>query len=544
MRRSDVPNYLGPALKGGAKVVKARIRGRGSARFALLAVATLVAASLPFVAAPTPAAAADVVLPPIFLTGVDSEDDGNGNGNPASRVDTWSYQLKNPNPFDLMASIQVNSDSFVDGDTGLPTGSWLQTQVTAVLVPANSSTGIVQRLAVPPAMGTPANGLRYAFRATWNEYPTVESNYTGLRWPELTVVPISLGAAFTDPGPPFIGVGGVIEGFIDNRGPDFVSGLACEFDASGVPTGEYTHEWWVQNTAFTGNPEILNVRLTGPNEAAVSGVSGLPRQTVDWAVEHVAIEPVAGSAVVAQTWQHGRAWFRPLIDGQNPGGTAADNTYPWNGSTPPGTVWARVGSQYNKHTTTLLQADDCAVKYANLPVHNPPGPPAVAVSEPTAGATVGGTFTVEVDATDDDAVGTLNVEASTDGGATWNSATWNAASSRYEYPWDTTVEPDGPGTVDARATDSDTNTTNATQINVTVDNSPTVAITSPAGGATVGGTFSVEVDATDNDPAGSLTVDVSTDNGATWTPATWNAANSRYEYPWDTTVEPDGPGTV
>jgi len=79
--------------------------------------------------------------------------------------------------------------------------------------------------------------------------------------------------------------------------------------------------------------------------------------------------------------------------------------------------------------------------------------------------------TIQVDAADDrDAKGTLTVEVSIEGGA-WHTATYNSASGYYELDWDTTTVADGSHTIDARATDSAGNTTNAAQVTVTVDNS-------------------------------------------------------------------------
>jgi len=511
-------------------------------RVILLAVASLIATMLPFVLGIPDAAAADVVLPPILLAGHDAEDDGNGNGNPGSRVDTWSYQIKNPNPFDLTATIEANTGQFNEGDVGPPSGTWVQTQVVSVLVPANSQTQIARRQAKPPALGTTMDGSSYGFRAVWDDYPTVGSNYVGLSWPVLLTIPSSLGAPFTDPGPPFVGTGGVIHGFIDNRGPDFVGAFSCDFDASGGPTGNYTYHWWVNNSAFTGNPELINVELARSNGAMFNG-AGFSRQSVSWNDTRSGADAINADGIQVGGWHEARGWFRPKINNPNPGGTAADNTWPWDGSTPPGSVWSLNSTPYNKHTTSLVQADDCATKYADLPVYGGDGP-TVTITAPTAGAGVAGVVTVEVDATDDDPAGSLTVEVSTDGGAGWANATWNAGTGRYEFVWDTRTVPDGPATFDARATDSDTNTGNATQVNVTVGNQPTASIVAPTAGATVNGAVTIEVDAADSDPSGTLDVEVSTNGGATGSPAPWNGATSRYEYDWDTTPLPDGPATI
>jgi hypothetical protein len=109
--------------------------------------------------------------------------------------------------------------------------------------------------------------------------------------------------------------------------------------------------------------------------------------------------------------------------------------------------------------------------------------PTADTTSPANGSTVAGTETIQVNATDDrDGAGTLTVEVSIDGGA-FQAATYNAGNDRYEYSWDTTLETDGAHTIDARATDSAAQTTNASQISVTVDNSV-------SGSGTIKGTVS------------------------------------------------------
>jgi predicted extracellular nuclease len=101
--------------------------------------------------------------------------------------------------------------------------------------------------------------------------------------------------------------------------------------------------------------------------------------------------------------------------------------------------------------------------------------PNVSIVNPEDGSTVSGTVTIQVDATDaEDAAGTLTVEVAIDGGA-WQTAAYNSSSGYYELDWDTTAVADGSHTIDARATDSAGNTTNATQVTVTVDNAGTGA---------------------------------------------------------------------
>ena len=104
------------------------------------------------------------------------------------------------------------------------------------------------------------------------------------------------------------------------------------------------------------------------------------------------------------------------------------------------------------------------------------GAPSASFLAPTSGETVSGTRTVRVDAWDiEDATGTLLVEVSVDNGA-WQVCPNNSNGGAYELAWDTTVVADGAHTLDARATDSDSNMTHAASVNVTVQNQAPPAI--------------------------------------------------------------------
>ena len=100
--------------------------------------------------------------------------------------------------------------------------------------------------------------------------------------------------------------------------------------------------------------------------------------------------------------------------------------------------------------------------------------PTIAITEPGEGELVTGTVNIEINATDaDDPVGSLDVEVRIDGG-TWETAAWSGATSRYEYSWDTTVQGDGPATIEAQVTDMTPVTVAATPVNVTVFTAPGV----------------------------------------------------------------------
>jgi hypothetical protein len=151
-------------------------------------------------------------------------------------------------------------------------------------------------------------------------------------------------------------------------------------------------------------------------------------------------------------------------------------------------------------------------------------PPTVSFGSPTAGATVSGTVTVQVNASDN--VGVSSVSLTVDG-----SSLGTDTSSPYSFPWNAGALANGSHTLTATATDAAGNTASAT-ITVTVNNPdivpPTVSIASPAAGASVAGTVTVQVNASDNTGVGSvgLTVDgvsLGTDTSVPYS-FTWNTA--------------------
>lgn len=173
-------------------------------------------------------------------------------------------------------------------------------------------------------------------------------------------------------------------------------------------------------------------------------------------------------------------------------------------------------------------------------------PPTVDIVSPASGSTVfGDAVAVQIDASDaEDAAGSLNVEWNVDGGS-WMPATNDPmGSTTYVATLDTTTFGDGGHTINARATDSDTNTT-ADNNMVVVSNVPAVSVVAPAEGATLfGDMVLVQIDASDaEDAAGSLTVTWDVDGGAS-APATYNGGSGYYEATLDTTALGDGAHTI
>jgi len=166
-------------------------------------------------------------------------------------------------------------------------------------------------------------------------------------------------------------------------------------------------------------------------------------------------------------------------------------------------------------------------------------PPTCSTIDPTAGQTIAGTYRIKVGASDDN--GLDAVEVCIDSGA-WVDITANFDGSHYYYDWDTTAVSDGGHYIDARATDTALQTTNATRVNVTVNNSgvdlpPSCSIADPTEGQTLGGSYRVKVGASDD--YGLDAVEVAIDSGG-WIDITANFDGSHYYYDWDTTAVSDG----
>jgi thermitase len=124
-------------------------------------------------------------------------------------------------------------------------------------------------------------------------------------------------------------------------------------------------------------------------------------------------------------------------------------------------------------------------------------PPAVSIASPAAGATVSGYVTVQVSASDNVSVSSVNL--SLDGGPQTT-----VTFSPYTFAWDTTTASNGVHTLTATASDAAGNSTSSS-ITVTVSNNtvvdtvpPTVTVTSPSGGTTVNGNVSVYANTSDN----------------------------------------------
>ncbi|HYH98868.1 Ig-like domain-containing protein, partial [Hyalangium sp.] len=120
--------------------------------------------------------------------------------------------------------------------------------------------------------------------------------------------------------------------------------------------------------------------------------------------------------------------------------------------------------------------------------------PTVSITSPASGATISGTLSIQVSATDDRGVSRVSFLVD---GFMWGTS----YSAPYSYNLNSKTFSNGPHTLTVKAYDAAGNVGTSAPIAVTVDNdstAPTVAITSPASGATLAGWVSLQADATDN----------------------------------------------
>ena len=167
-------------------------------------------------------------------------------------------------------------------------------------------------------------------------------------------------------------------------------------------------------------------------------------------------------------------------------------------------------------------------------------PPCVALTAPTANATVSGTTTVTATSADD--VGVAGVQFKVDGGNLGAEDT----SSPYSASWTTTSFANGTHTVTATARDAVGNVKTSAPVTVTVSNQgvptdttkPTVTLTAPANGSTVSGSTTVSATASDN--VGVVGVQFKVDSTNLGSEDT----SPSYSAPWTTTSLSNGTHTV
>jgi hypothetical protein len=179
------------------------------------------------------------------------------------------------------------------------------------------------------------------------------------------------------------------------------------------------------------------------------------------------------------------------LDGANLG--AADETAPYS------VAWNSFPASNGSHTLRAVAQDMLGIWYPSAPVtvtvFNDHTPPTVTMTSPSPGANVSGTTSVSANASDN--VGVVGVQFQLDGADLGAEDT----TAPYSVAWNTSNTPDGSHSVRAIGRDAVGNSTISSSVTVTVANDrtpPTVSITSPSSGATVGGVVTVTATASDN----------------------------------------------
>ena len=156
-------------------------------------------------------------------------------------------------------------------------------------------------------------------------------------------------------------------------------------------------------------------------------------------------------------------------------------------------------------------------------------PPVVAITAPANSSFAGGTVTVSATATDD--TGVTSVQFLLDGQPLGAADT----SEPYSVMWNTTSSAEGAHVLTALAVDPGGTEGTSAATNVAVDNiGPSVTVTSPAEGATVSGTVTVE--ATASDSSGIVSVQFRLDGADLGSPDT----TFPYSVSWPTTQTSNG----
>ena len=164
------------------------------------------------------------------------------------------------------------------------------------------------------------------------------------------------------------------------------------------------------------------------------------------------------------------------------------------------------------------------------------GNPTVTITSPTDGSTVSGLVAITATASDDDG-SVSTVEFFVDGTSV---GTGTSGTDGWSYDWDTTGASEGQHTLKAVATDDDGKTA-SDSVTVNVDNTneaPTVSWVNPSSGDTVGGSVTIQIQATDD--RGISKVEWKVGESGTTTGTTYNSASGYYEATWGTSELTDG----
>jgi PKD repeat protein len=196
------------------------------------------------------------------------------------------------------------------------------------------------------------------------------------------------------------------------------------------------------------------------------------------------------------------------------------------------------------YTVTLMVTDDDGATdtvQKDVTVLN--RDPSVTVTYPNGGELVGGSINVTADASDPDGIITQVEFYYSDNGADWNLIGADNTSP-YSVSWNTTLVSDGNTyLVRAVATDDDGGTASDDSDGAfTVDNTPpAVTIVNPPDLATLRGTTTIQIQASDLNGIASVLYNI---DGGPWQNTVYNGVTGYYEASLDTTTLSEGNRTI
>jgi hypothetical protein len=263
---------------------------------------------------------------------------------------------------------------------------------------------------------------------------------------------------------------------------DTVAPFTIEWTTTSVANGAHTLSAVARDGAgreSAAPPVVVNVRNDqSPPTVTITGPS--PASAVEGAVT------IAATAVD----DIGVTSVQFMVDGLPLG--EPDSAAPYEAT------WSTTNLPNGTHTVSALARDEAGhegtAAEVIVTVRNDTAPPSVAVTGPSASATVAGVVTLAALASDD--VGVSGVQFQVDG---INVGAEDVAAP-YEMSWSTTSAGNGVHTIGAIARDAAGRASTAT-ISVSVLNdtmAPAVLFTAPTNGATVGGTVIISASASDD----------------------------------------------
>jgi subtilisin family serine protease len=168
----------------------------------------------------------------------------------------------------------------------------------------------------------------------------------------------------------------------------------------------------------------------------------------------------------------------------------------------------------------------------------------VAITEPDGTVPVSGTVSLVASVANGDGSETVTFEVTGEGYTSGSISASKTSDGVWTAPWSTTAEnpPDGAYEITAAVADATGSASDSVMVELdNVDEYPTVQITSPADGATISGTVSLEAGASDDRGVASVDFKVTNSTGTVTVGAADLDGNGTWTATWDST---DSPGQV